>query len=93
MWKAHPAAQFHNGKNERKEGNSSVGPSDRWGSSECGMVFLLSSFTEINSAVISYRGKASLAAPIPVLLIPPQHSGSGCGHGYKVNQLNSDKAG
>lgn len=92
MWKGHPAAQFHRTKNERKEGNSSYVHLTGGGCSDRGMVFALS-FLDINSPVLSQRGKASLAAPLLVLFIPPQCSGFGCGHEYEVNQSSSDKAG
>lgn len=61
-----------------------------WGSNEYVMVFPPSSFIEINSPVLSWRGKASLQYHFWGYLYT-HCSRVGCGHEYELNQLNSDK--
>lgn len=95
MWKVHPLPGS-NGKNERKEGSASSGPSDRCGhpmTGGRGVAFPPCPFIEMNSPVLSWRGKASLAVSLLGLFIHPQRSRLGCGREYEVHQLNSDEAG
>ena len=88
-----PAAQFQ--WEEWEEGRKRFfGPIWQvWGPREQRVTFTPSSFMEMNSPALPWRGEASLAVSFLGLFTHPQRSRLGCGLEYEVHPLNSDEAG